>query len=100
MVVDYQLLASELRKHVKGVIACDAYNDPPLIVPDYEGPYDIILYSLSLLTALSTEEEFNQVITKLTKYLKTSGKLLIFDVESPGVPFLCITPDLLTLALK
>ena len=45
-----------------------------------EAPYDIILCSLSLLAALSTEEEF---VTKLTKYHKTGGKLLIFHVENP-----------------
>ena len=64
LVVDYKHLALELRKNVKGTIACDACSDSPLIIADYEGSYEIILCSLSLLAALSTEEEFNQVITK------------------------------------
>ena len=28
----------ELRKHVKGVMPCDACADPPLLVPGYKGP--------------------------------------------------------------
>ena len=47
-------------------------------------------------------------LKKLTKYLKTGWKLLIFDVEGQGdyyigqelFPGLCITPDLLTSAFK
>ena len=98
----------ELRKHVKGVIPCDGRSDPPLLLPGYEGPYDIILCSLSLSVASSTEEEFNQVVRKLTKYLKIGGKLLIFDVEGQEgyyvgkelFPALNVTPGLLTSAFK
>ena len=32
----------DLRRLVKGVIPCDILCDPPLLVPGYEGPYDII----------------------------------------------------------
>ena len=99
----------ELRERVKGVIPCDACSDPPLLVPGYEGPYDIILCCLSLTAALSTKEEFNQAIRKLTKYLKTGGKLVIFDAEcNKGYyyvgkelfPVLSVTADLFTSAFK
>ena len=98
----------ELRKCVKGVIPCDARSDLPLLLPGYDGPYDIILCSLSLSAGSSTEEEFNQVVRKLTKYLKTGGKLLIFDIEGQGdyyigehlFPGLNVTVDLLTFVFK
>ena len=41
-------MQDHLRRLVKGVIPCDILCDPPLLVPGYEGPYDIILSSLCL----------------------------------------------------
>ena len=45
----------DLRRLVKGVIPCDILHDPPLLVPGYEGPYDIIFSSLSLITCTTHE---------------------------------------------
>ena len=47
-------MQDHLRRLVKGVIPCDILCDPPLLVPGYEGPYDIILSSLCLSAACTT----------------------------------------------
>ena len=67
----------DLRSVVKGVIPCDILRDPPLLVPGYEGPYDIIFSSLCLTAACTTHEEYSQAIGRLTKYLKPGGKLIL-----------------------
>ena len=51
-----------LRRLVKGVISCDILRDPPLLVPGYEGPYDIIFSTLCLTAACTTHEEYSQSI--------------------------------------
>ena len=71
----------DLRSLVKRVIPCDALQDPPLLVPDYEGPYDIIFSSLCLTAACTTHEEYSQSISRLTKYLKPGGKLILQDTR-------------------
>ena len=38
----------DLRRLVKGVIPCDILRDPPLLVPGYEGPYDIHYFLQSM----------------------------------------------------
>ena len=70
-------MQDHLRRLVKGVIPCDILCDPPLLVPGYEGPYDIILSSLCLSAACTTHEEYSQAIGRLTKYLKSGGKLIL-----------------------
>ena len=70
-------MQDHLRRLVKGVIPCDILCDPPLLVPGYEGPYDIILSSLCLSAACTTHEEYSQAIGRLTKYLKPGGKLIL-----------------------
>ena len=72
---------NDLRHLVKGVIPCDVLCDPPLLVPGYEGPYDIILSSLCLTAACTTHEEYSQSISRLTKYLKPGGKLILQDMR-------------------
>ena len=74
----------DLRHLVKGVIPCDILRDPPLLVPGYEGPYDIIFSSLCLTAACTTHEEYSQAIGRLTKYLKPGGKLILQSVQSSG----------------
>ena len=49
----------DLRRLVKGVIPCNILCDPPLLVPGYEGPYDIILSSLCLTAACTIHEEYS-----------------------------------------
>ena len=75
----------DLRRLVKGVIPCDILCDPPLLVPGYEGPYDIILSSLCLSAACTTHEEYSQAVGRLTKYLKPGGKLILQSFQSSGV---------------
>ena len=74
----------DLRRLVKGVIPCDILRDPPLLVPGYEGPYDIIFSSLCLVCACTTHEEYSQAIGRLTKYLKPGGKLILQIIQSSG----------------
>ena len=74
----------DLKHLVKGVIPCDILHDPPLLVPGYEGPYDIIFSSLCITAACTTHEEFSQAIGRLTKYVKPDGKLILLTVQSPG----------------
>ena len=96
----------DLRRLVKGVIPCDALHDPPLLVPGYEGPYDIIFSSLCLTAACTTHEEYSQAIGRLTKYLKPGGKLILqglrpkedseylyYYVGSEKFLGLCVTPE-------
>ena len=73
----------DLRRLAKGVIPCDILRDPPLLVPGYEGPYDIIFSSLCLVCACTTHEEYSQSIGRLTKYLKPGGKLILQSLQSP-----------------
>ena len=75
---------NDLRRLVKGVIPCDIVHDPPLLVSGYGGPYDIIFSSLCLSCACTTLEEYSQAIGRLTKYLKSGGKLILQDVLAPG----------------
>ena len=75
---------NDLRRLVKGVIPCDIVCDPPLLVPSYEGPYDIILSSLCLPNACTTPVEYSQAIGRLTKYLKPSGKLILQSFRPVG----------------
>ena len=72
----------DLRHLVKGVIPCDILRDPPLLVPGYEGPYDIIFSSLCLTAACTTHEEYSQAIGRLTKYLKPGGKLILQSAQT------------------
>ena len=74
----------DLRRLVKGVIPCDILCDPPLLVPGYEGPYDIIFSSLCLVVACTTHEEYSQAIGRLTKYLKPGGKLILQNFRPLG----------------
>ena len=74
----------DLRRLVKGVIPCDILHDPPLLVPGYDGPYDIVLSSLCLDSACTTHEEYSQTIGRLTKYLKPGGKIILQNVQAPG----------------
>ena len=101
----------DLRRLVKGVIPCDILRDPPLLVPGYEGPYDIIFSSLCLVVACTTHEEYSQAIGRLTKYLKPGGKLILQSVQSSGGHhyyyvgsekffFMSVTPEFLNSALS
>ena len=101
----------DLRCLVKGVIPCDILHDPPLLVPGYEGPYDIIFSSLCLVAACTTHEEYSQSIGRLTKYLKPGGKLIIQSVQSSAGNhcysvgsekffFLSVTPEFFNSALS
>ena len=81
---EVQKRQDDLRRLVKGVIPCDILCDPPLLVPGYEGPYDIIFSSLCLTTACTTREEYSQAIGRVTKYLKPGGKLILQGVRTSG----------------
>ena len=56
---------NELRALVKGVIPCDILSDPILIVPGYEGPYDVIISICCLPSARQLTA--SKVLTKLLK---------------------------------
>ena len=71
-----------LRRLVKRVIPCDILHDPPLLVPGYEGPHDIVFSSLCSVCACTTHEEYSQAIGQLTKYLKPGGKLILQSVQA------------------
>ena len=99
-----------LRHLVKRVILCDILRDPPLLVPGYEGPYDIIFSSLCLISACTTHEEYSQAIGRLTKYLKPGGKLILqsaqaLETQSTTIVTLdqffalSVTPEFLTFTL-
>ena len=99
-----------LRHLVKRVIPCDILRDPPLLVPGYEGPYDIIFSSLCLISACTTHEEYSQAIGRLTKYLKPGGKLILqsaqaLETQSTTIVTLdqffalSVTPEFLTFTL-
>ena len=74
----------DLRRLVKGVIPCDIVCDPPLLVPGYEGPYDIIFSSFCICNGCTSCEEYSQAIGRLTKYLKPGGKMVLQSFRPLG----------------
>ena len=74
----------ELRKRIKAIVSCDITADPP-IQPGYEGPYDIVLSSLTLECVYSSVAGYETGVAKLAKLVKPGGKLCLFAIEGQEV---------------
>ena len=72
----------KLRQVIKAVVPCDITADPP-IEDEFKGPYDVVLSSLCLEAACSSEKEYIAAVERLWKLLKKGGRLLLQSVEAP-----------------
>ena len=74
---------SQLRSVIKAVIPCDVTKDP-LLPPGYEGPYDVVLDSLALGSAGSTDAYLVAALTRISKLIKPGGRFISKTVLVEG----------------
>ena len=82
----------KLRQVVKAVIPCDIHKDTP-IEPAYHGPYDVVFTCQCLECACTSLEEFSGAVSKLAKFVKPGGKLVIVTMEGAGDNFFYMVGD-------
>ena len=82
----------KLRQVVKAVIPCDIHKDTP-IEPAYHGPYDVVFTCQCLECACTSLEEFSGAVSKLAKFVKPGGKLVIVTMEGAGDTFFYMVGD-------
>ena len=72
-----------MRSLVK-VVPCDISQDPP-IEKGYEGPYDIVISFLCLVSCCNSVDEYHAGVVKLSSMVKPGGLLLIYSLDmQPG----------------
>lgn len=62
------------------VVSCDITLDQP-IEKGYEGPYDIVICSLCLMSCSNSEDEYRAGVRKLSSIMKPGGLLLIYSTQ-------------------
>ena len=77
----------QLRAAVKAVIPCDATKDP-IVPPEYEGPYDVVMTMAVLGAVCETEADYTAAFVRLSKLLKPGGTLVgnIYITEGLDTP--------------
>ena len=72
-----------VRNVVKAVVKCDLTREPP-IEPGYEQPYDVVMSSLCIEAVIKSNDEYQNMLTKLVSLVKPGGHLLLYGVEVQG----------------
>ena len=70
-----------VRKLVEAVVHCDINKDP-LIDPDYNKGYDVVISSLVMEGASRNRTEFQTNISKLSSLIKPGGTILYYGIDN------------------
>ena len=71
----------QVRKLVKAVVHCDLTQDPP-IDKDYDKLYDVVISSMVVECIAQNYDEYNILMSRLSKLVKPGGLLLLYGVEN------------------
>ena len=77
-----------LRSITRAVVPCDVTQDPPIVI-GFEGPYDVVISSLSIEAGCPTLEDYKIAVRRVSNLLKSGGSLLLYsvirnDTSKPG----------------
>ena len=72
---------TKVRKLIKGLVHCDIRKDPP-IQQGYDTQYDVVMCSLVLEGASSTQEEYCSNVARLVQLVKPGGSIFYYGVEN------------------
>ena len=78
----------ELRRAIRAVVRCDIFEGNP-IEAGYEGPYDIVMSNMCLDGACTSVEEFKDTVAKLSRLVKSGGKLTVITNSYPTLGNCC-----------
>ena len=71
----------QVRKAVKGFARCDLTQEPP-IEEKYHKLYDVVISSLVLVSVAKTDDDYFNLVSRMTKLVKPGGHLFLYGIEN------------------
>ena len=71
----------QVRKAVKGFARCDITQEPP-IEEKYHKSYDVVISSLVLEAMAKTDNDYFDLVSRMTKLVKPGGYFLLYGIEN------------------